>query len=91
MIARKRKKAWEKILYRKLEFPDNYTDEVEFLADLRKNGKSEIFEKKYLFQLKKCHFSLKSDKNFIFAKSLATLEFSPFLKKMVGYVFVGSK
>ena len=31
-------RKWEKVLYKKLPFPDNYSDETEFLKELRKNG-----------------------------------------------------
>lgn len=31
---------WQKVLYKKTHFPDDYTDEKEFLSELKKNGTS---------------------------------------------------
>lgn len=50
MILRKHpNNRWQKILYQKQPFPDNYTDETNFLADLRKNGRHLLLKSSLTF------------------------------------------
>lgn len=44
MVENYKSVCWERVLYRKFNYPDNYCDKMKFLKLLKRNGKN--FSKK---------------------------------------------